>query len=378
MNPFAAIVLVAVLPLAVAAQEEKAAALVRQLGDRSFKVREEADRQLHGMGRAAFTALQAGLAHPNAEVRQRCKQILPAIFEQEMKARLDAFLNDTDPANDHGLPGWQRFRKMVGSSQTDRELFGRMIRADVRLMDAVENRPKSFVGDRLAARCFQIQMQLQSRDLSVRDSVQFSDVAQLLFLGCHPDLTLTPAATQLVNALTYQPVLRYRLQTGDHTAAAKTLLLAWIDRNADDANTGNMIANLLMTTGMKEFVAPALRTAANRKLMAYARAQALVAVGRAGGKEHVAKIESIMTDETCVTPFALNNLRGQTQVRDVALAMAIHVCGQKPADFGFEALKANPNFIQSYHYLGFANDEARSAAQKKWATWKKENEKPAK
>jgi hypothetical protein len=196
-------------------------------------------------------------------------------------------------------------------------------------------------------------------------------------------LTLTPAATQLVNALTYQPELRQGLQTGDHTAAAKALLLAWIRHNIDDASTGIMVANLLTMTGMKELVEPALGTAGNRKLMIYARAQALLAVGRAGGKEHVAKLEALLTDETSVATFGLQNppkniVRGESQIRDVALAMAIRLNGQKPADFGFEALKLNSGFIESYHYLGFANDEARSAAQKKWAAWKKENEKPAK
>jgi hypothetical protein len=60
------------------------------------------------------------------------------------------------------------------------------------------------------------------------------------------------------------------------------------------------------------------------------------------------------------------------------LATAIHLSGQKPGESGFEAVKNNPSFIHSYHYLGFENDDARAAAQKKWEKWKSENQKPGK
>ena len=378
MKSVATIVFFVFVSLAARAEDKRAAVLVRQLGDRSFKVREEASRQLQCMGRAAYAALQVGANYPDAEVRERCRQLLPAIFEKEMKARLEDFLNDPDPANDHGLPGWKRYRTLIGSSPADRELFGRMIRADVRLMDSVENRPAELGAEHLAGRCSLIQMQLQSRDLAIRDSVQFSDVAQLLFLGSHADMKLTPVPTQFINSLTYQPQLRQGLKSGDHVAAAKTLLLAWFEHNASDAGTCNAAANMLIQTGMKELLAPILRAACNPKLMQYARAQAIVAIGRAGSKDQIAPLETLLTDNTQVARFNWNNIRGQTRICDIALATAIHLSGQKPGDFGFEAVKNNPGFIHSYHYLGFENDETRAAAQKKWEKWKIDNQKPGK
>ncbi|MFL5342268.1 MAG: HEAT repeat domain-containing protein [Gemmataceae bacterium] len=375
MRIVAVLLLITASPAALRADEDRAAALVRQLGNPSFRVREEAGKRLVELGRAAFPALQAGLDDREPEVRYRCKQILPAIFDLEMKARLDAFLADPDSDGDHALPGWQRFRKLVGGTPADRILFGRIARADLRLLEAVENRPRQSAAERLAGRCSQIQMQLQSPALSLRGGVQLADIAELLFLGTNPDVTLTPQAIQLVNALTYQPVFQHGLQAGDHAAAVKKLLLAWIDRNVDDPNTCYVIANLLKMTGLPELAQPALRMAANPKLIAYARAAALVALGKTENKGLVPKLEELLMDETLVSNFAWNNIRGQTQIRDVALAMVIHLSGQQPAEFGFETLKSNPSFINSYYYLGFASNSARDAALDKWKAWKKQNEK---
>ena len=53
--------------------------LIEQLGDDDFHVREEASRQLKAVGIPALPALRKALAHPNAEVRRRAGELLPAL-----------------------------------------------------------------------------------------------------------------------------------------------------------------------------------------------------------------------------------------------------------------------------------------------------------
>lgn len=350
---------------------EKAVQLVRALGDRSFRVREHAAQELLQMGRDAFDALEAGTRYPDAEVRQRCKRILPAIFAMEMAARVEAFLNDTNAANDHGLPGWHRFRKLVGEDRAMRDLFTRIVRADSALVSAVESDAKTFADERLSARCMQLQQTMGARDPSVRASITLADITQVLFLGTHPDLNLGPMATNMVNQLLYQQIFQQGLRTGDDSAAARKLLLAWLDRNAEDINTGYTITNLLQNMQLKELIEPAFKMANNAKLNSAVRANAVVAIGKSGAgqadaKDLVARFEPLLKDETLVSNFVWNNQRGTTQLRDVALAAMIRLSGQHAKEFGYFALKANPGWQDSYYYLGFQNDTERQAAQKKW------------
>src|SRR5262245_15190413 len=101
---------------------EDAPALVRKLGDASFRVRDRAFQQLLRLGRAAVPALEAGVNDPDPEVRLRCQRLLPLARRTDLDLRLDAFLSGKDdPKAPPG--GWSAFRKLVGGDQAARDLF---------------------------------------------------------------------------------------------------------------------------------------------------------------------------------------------------------------------------------------------------------------
>ena len=58
---------------------------------------------------------------------------------------------------------------------------------------------------------------------------------------------------------------------------------------------------------------------------------------------------------------------------DTAVAAALRLAGQHPADFGFtflERYKARgPDTLLKYHLLGFFDDAARQAAHKRAREW---------
>ena len=62
-------------PAADAAVEQ----LVAQLGDNDYRVRDEASRELKAAGARALPALRKALAHPDAEIRRRANDLVPAI-----------------------------------------------------------------------------------------------------------------------------------------------------------------------------------------------------------------------------------------------------------------------------------------------------------
>jgi hypothetical protein len=380
MRPLVAGVLTALLmfagPVLANPEPDRAAMLIRSLGSPSFQTREKASKDLLQLGRSAYPALLTGVTDANPEVRFRCRQLLPRIYDMELQARLDAFLADTEGKKDHDLPGLARFRKFFGFDQNARDFFVSMLRADGRLMDAVENQPTKFADEKLAVRCSQLQPRMNQRVSGMPAIISQGEVGQLLFLGLHPEVKLGQQTIAQINQFLYRPELRNWMITGDPAPPLmKKLLLAWLDKNIDDANTGYMITNLSQTLQLKELIEPALKIAANAKAFPHVRANVLSAIGRLGDKDTISKLEPIIADTTQVQQFAFNNLRGWVQVGDVALAMAIHLTGQKPADYGYEAVKQNPNWINSYYYLGFENDSQRSAAKKKWKDWQEAQKK---
>jgi hypothetical protein len=355
----------------------RAAELVRDLGHPSFKVRERANKQLTDLGRAAFPALASGLDDPSPEVRRRCQLLLPLAFDLEIKYRLDEFLTNYDAKKDPGLPGWERFRKRVGDSQPTRELFAGMIRADARVMDAVENRPKGQASTALQGRCAVLQSRLNSPDNSIRTSVQLSDVVQALFLASYPDVAGTPQTSATLGQLCYLPIFRQGLARGETGAAVKAILLAWVDRNPEDTNPVYVLINMISTNpSLKDLVAPVVRFAANPKAAPYGRCHALHGLANlANATDLVPKLEPLVTDDTVFATPNWNGTRITTRVGDVALATLIRLTDQSILDYPYAAIKANPGWAASYVWQGFKTDADRTAARAKWKEWKEKQKK---
>jgi hypothetical protein len=96
----------------------KARELVRKLGSEVFREREDAHAELTRMGRKARQALlEAVGSDPDPEVRFRCSRLLPKAGADDLRARLDTFLADTEGKYDHDLPGLKQYRKAVGNDE---------------------------------------------------------------------------------------------------------------------------------------------------------------------------------------------------------------------------------------------------------------------
>jgi hypothetical protein len=365
-------------------EQVKAENLVRALGDHSYKVREQAGRDLLQMGRAAFPALQQGLLDENPEVRARCRRLWPIIFEIDLQARLDSFLTDTEGKQPHDLPGWSRFSKLVGDDRSARELFAKMLRADGALMEQAENRPEDFSPDRLVIRALQTQRPANNpHDLKVVASD--GEYALILFLSSNPRFPSGPMMPQQIGTIFYQPLLRQLVANGDHAEAMRKLAIAWFERHVEESpNVIHQMSYLATQVGLKEVIPSALKVATNKQAQPFTRATALTIVGRVGNKDQIAAIEPLLAETTAVTTFmvrqagagnggAVNNQARTSQVGDVALAMTIHLSGQKPADFGYDMTKTNPNALFSPHYLGFVDDATRADARRKWKEWLDKN-----
>ena len=157
---------------------------------------------------------------------------------------------------------------------------------------------------------------------------------------------------------------------------ARKLLVSYLEQRTDPSLLHQNLY-LAMNFNLKECAGWAMKVAKNKDTPSFIRATALATIGKVGGKEQVADLESFLTDTTQLGQSQFNTVRIQTEMRDVALAMIVQLSGQSAADYGFPylgqlqpALRANPqNVFFAPTMLGFSDSTSREAAFKRWKEW---------
>jgi hypothetical protein len=99
------------------------------------------------------------------------------------------------------------------------------------------------------------------------------------------------------------------------------------------------------------------------------RCRAILLVGKFGSKEHIPLLQPYLKDAVVCLDFAGDKGPVQTQVRDIALAASIKLVNQDPKKFGFDGWQNNDLMALNLRTIGFANQEQRDAALKKWEDW---------
>src|SRR5256885_15457879 len=96
-------------------------------------------------------------------------------------------------------------------------------------------------------------------------------------------------------------------------------------RVTDDHIVGHVLSTV-SSLNVPEVADVALRVARDKKVGPQGHGHALVVLGKSGGKKHLELMESYLTDKGNVSSFGIGGkLRGATEVRDVALAMLVHL-----------------------------------------------------
>ncbi len=337
--------------------------LVRQLGDHSFAVREQASRELFRLGLAAKPALLAGARDADLEIRRRCRDLLPSILEADRRARLEAFLADKEGRHKHDLPGWERYRKVAGEDAPARELFAAMQRLDTGFLADTERNPEH-ASEHCALLCQQLYQKLYGNPWAPNRRLDAAEVAPLLLVAGDSRTEMPPQLRSLVANFFYQPSIKEELSAAG--SPLRKLALAWMERQTDDDTACQQMFFMVGNLDLREGVDLALKVIREKKLKRAGLASALTTLGKLGGKDHAAALEAFLGDTTTLGNFALNKERGTTQVRDVALAMLVHLSGQDHRDYGFVFSQSNPHLKFYPNFLGFRTDEQRAQAFARW------------
>jgi hypothetical protein len=348
---------------------------VALLGDSSYAVRERATRNLIEAGIAARPLLERLRSSPDPEIRMRAAKVLRIVVETDFRVRLRAFAADVDGRQAVSLPGWDRFRVEVGETREARTLFVNMQRSEATLLEALASGDPS-TSALFAERCQDLQVSLLTQEnpfgvvQTDGEDTNAGSIATLLFVGASPEVKIEEQQVVSIEGFLNYPTYRDALLPGQNAELYRRLLSGWLIK------TGTLSPYVSLIRALDMDLKDASLNVGRRFLengggTVDARPFALLAVSRFGSQADLALVESYFSDEkVCKYPRQSGPVELQNQVRDVALAAAVHLVGLEVKDFGYFHPEANSHSLYLPRSLRFQNDAARKKAFQKWADWK--------
>ena len=359
-------------PVPDQASEELIARLVKQLGHNDCRLREVASAQLAKLALASLPALTAALQHPDLEVRIRAKQLIVSILAEDFQRRLREFAADVDDARGLDLPYWKQFKQSVGHDAAARKLFVAMQQEEAGLLEAAAESPQA-AAEALRLRFLQMQARPARLPVPNRKGLTYESTTALILVASDPDVNLETLAGYLAS-LPSLPAFRQALVDGGADGHARRVFTRWLAHPAAEKNRTLAINNMAVANqlNMPESITPALQILASQMPVPYYRQEAILIIGKYGTRERLSTLEPFLQDTTKCGQMQIVNGAPQPsdiQIRDVALAAMIHLSGQNPKDFGFEKIQTNEQTLFNVQTLGFADNEQRDTALKKWQDW---------
>jgi hypothetical protein len=355
---------------ATAAAAESATRLVPQLGSEFFSVREATTNQLMQMGIEIKPVLVAARDDADPEIRVRARRVLASVVDADFQHRLALFAEDVNDAKHYELPGWSRFRKLVGADRAARNLFVEMQRAESGLMVAFEE------GHDATARMLETRIRVAQAAFQGRfgpvGNLSLGNVAALLFVASDKDVKLSEDYASMLGNLPYHQSFQQPITSGAQAELLRKILGAWIARDASQ-NLSFQNLYLAMRFNLKEGLDPAVRLLQQPGVIPQVKSIALLTIARFGGKEHLRIVEPFLNGTELCTQIDVNGTRYMTQVRDVALFASLRLAEQEPKNFGFTRVPPNEQIFTQVANLGFKSASERDEAFKKWSDWRAAN-----
>lgn len=345
-----------------AIEQQQIESLVAQLGSRSFAERRLATEQLVAFGLDAQDALRKAIESADYEVRIRGEMALRRIRQQQ-RFRLISKLTEGGDVNQLNLPGWSEFVTLVGDSTETRSLFGDMLAEEWAFLDEVFFAKNTSLPKQLAERCEQLTH--QRRQFGAGYSA--GNLTTLLFVSVAQDTDGQPLPGELIR-LMFDNEFRAAVNGGPHRAALMKLLGKLVSSNFDmPTSWASTRLILAMQYDVPEGAELAKQIASQNDSSPTILQWALLAIGKLGKAEDLHVLTQKLTDDTVVgMPRNRRNAGFSTQIRDVALACLVQRSGESLKDYGLRQAIADPNAFLRLTTIGFASDEEREQAIKRW------------
>ena len=348
--------------------------LIQRLGDPSFLVRERATRDLTARGAQVQKELERALLNPDLEIRMRAHRILIKSLESAFAAKLEAFISDVDGKRDHDLPGWKQYRKAIGNDRNARKLFAEMVRRESELLTALENGKE--LEPVFLKRLIELRPGSTNDPFKRSRQAQPETLAALLLVATETKLlTNTTMLSQIYNVLNYSSTKQMI-----HGSQYRTIIMKMMSQFVlkKTSRTSHYYAVMLtLNYDMKTTGLTLGRRLLKDQPTSYTTTQyAAIAVARFGDLADISILEPHLKNVSVCHTWSNPQVKPgviKTQVRDVILALLIHMTKQDHKDYGFELLRESPTTLFHTYTCGFTDQEKREEAQAKWRAWYTKN-----
>lgn len=345
---------------------DKAERLVTKLGSPKYREREQAHKTLREMGRLALPVISdAAESHPDPEVRSRASLLVPLAVADDMAVRIAVFLKDTEGKYEHDLPAWKEFLKIAGDDPSARELFVLLIK-DPDCMNILAGFAlgEKEVAARLTARREEIHSLMYPR-VAVQGNQRYvptlADAMVIAFAEGVLNKYDTPRTSPTMTTLNSRVNFRKEID-GQYGPAVQNIIVNWLETRNDSIGLSQALS-LARTLNLAELVPICSKILENKGATGINRANAAVQIARNGDKKQIPLLLKVIDDDTVIRRIAN---QGDTELRDIALAMILVLLDQDHEEFGFKLRSNNASMKFSYTNYTFESEEKREAAFDKW------------
>lgn len=339
--------------------------LVRQLTAVEYSERQAAAQRLLEIGTPALDALRRAQLESDPELRARSNQLLQQVRDQHYETLLDRLVAASQDLDAAGLPGWRRLTAIAADTPETRQLYRGMLRADPELLQLMDERPNE-VRTALEARTAILTESIRLGRHEIELGVAPEELAVLLLATVACDVGYGFELPEYL--LRSPPLPPYdQLQEQTELAPLRSLLGAWV--LTPQAGSRRLRMSVGKDYRLPESLQPAREAAADPQATVRERQDAVVLIARYGGVEHVPDLESLLVDRSAVQTRP--KPPRESRVQDVALAALLHLTAQNPTDYGLGPFSNSGDaFDFSFQAMGFASDDERNAALRKWRVWR--------
>lgn len=326
--------------------------LVQSLGSSDFNEREIAHERLMTLGFGAKEALDAGVGSTDREIRYRCLRILEILEEKDFVQRLQAFENGQPSADGQELPMWSAVRTRFGDALAIRKLFVEMTQCERALLAAGAK------GAEALEPVFDQRLADVQFELNAGQAMQLGTAAAFLLVADVENFKPKQYHFNAMNALWHQQAFRSGIDSGKTRDMLRELASDFIvQMYGPDAYMGLHWSMQCDLPRGAELARKTLDTEQNPQ--EHVTQHAMLTLAKFGTKEDIVHLEPFFDDESTLHSNEEQGRNRETQIRDLAAVVAIHLLGREPEEFGFGKPIPHPTVVFNSSTIGFFDPEAR-------------------
>lgn len=345
--------------------------LVTDLASPAFPKRQKAVTQLLQLDAPAVALLEKKLETATEPVAVQLRQVIPKLRKRLFDDRVAALERDPKPSDLAGMPDWDRFVKVTGNAEaampvylemlkTERALFADRMFSSSELSDHLEER-----STRLRAAC----------NGELEEEFPVASAAALMLVASDENIVLRRATSTNISESLQDSRFGKLISDGFHAGTIRALTSEWLKRPGIAADRPLLLSIEYQLSVGREI---ALRTL-ERHVYNQSAAYSLLCLGALQQTDSLPAVEQVLNDEMASRPIwpprgktAGDLISGReiestysVQARDVALAVAIHLRGRRPNEFGMDVMSSELHLF-TFDSMGFNNDDERNAAITKY------------